>query len=282
MLNTLEQLRQCYDGLRPSEQKAAGYILNNPFKVLDMPIAKLAEVTSASEATIIRMCRKLNLKGYTELKLSISASMNGAKEYKDKYEDISRDASLSEIIQLVSNNNMRSIKLTHSLIDENQMEKAVKILNDARRIAVMGVGASGIVALDFEQKCKRINRWCESFTDGHSQLMSAVHLTDKDVVLAISYSGETVEIIDAMKVAQNHGAQTISITGYSDNWVQRNADINLFASPIEKNIRSGATASRIAQLNIVDVLFTALASINFEESVQMLDETREVLRKKTN
>ncbi|MCP3027903.1 MurR/RpiR family transcriptional regulator [Halobacillus sp. A5] len=281
MSNTLEQLRQCYQDLRRAEQKVAEYILENPFKVLGMPIAKLSEETATSEATIIRMCRSLSLKGYTELKLNISASLNGDKEYKDRYEDISADANLTDIIQLVSNNNMRSIKLTHSLIDEDQMEKAVFALNGARRIAVIGVGASAIVALDFEQKCKRINKWCEAFTDGHSQLTSAVHLTENDVVLAISYSGKTKEIVDTMKVVKERKAQTISITGYGKNVVQKLADVNLYASPIEKNIRSGATASRIAQLNIIDVLFTALASINFEESVRMLDETRAVLRKRT-
>ncbi|MFG6147787.1 MurR/RpiR family transcriptional regulator [Halobacillus sp. B23F22_1] len=281
MPNTIEKLRQCYQDLSRAEQKVAEYILENPFKVLGMPIANLSEETATSEATIIRMCRSLHLKGYTDLKLNISASLNGEKEYKDRYEDISADANLTDIIQLVSNNNMRSIKLTHSLIDEAQMEKAVSALNCARRIAVIGVGASAIVALDFEQKCKRINMWCEAFTDGHSQLTSAVHLTEKDVVMAISYSGETKEIVDTMKVVKERRAQTISITGYGNNVVQRLADVNLYASPIEKNIRSGATASRIAQLNIVDVLFTALASINFEDSVRMLDETREVLRKKT-
>ncbi|MFZ3577652.1 MurR/RpiR family transcriptional regulator [Virgibacillus sp. DJP39] len=278
MFNGMERVRQGSSTLRPSEKKVAQYIIENPKEILSMPIARLASITSVSEATIIRMCRSLQIKGFRELKLSISASINEDIVANDRYEDISAGASLAEIIKFVSNNNCRSIKSTLPLIDENEFSNAIKLLDSARKIIVIGVGASAIVALDFEQKCRRINKWCEALTDSHTQLTSAVHLDSKDVVVAISYSGKTKEIIDTVNIAKQKQASIISLTGYGFNTVQKLSNINLYASPLENSIRSAATASRIAQLNIIDILFTGLASLNFEQSVDFLDKTRDVIQ----
>ncbi|WP_099159819.1 MurR/RpiR family transcriptional regulator [Virgibacillus ndiopensis] len=278
MFNGMERIRQGIPSLRPSEKKVAEYIISYPKKVLNMPIAQLASKTTTSEATIIRMCRSLKIQGYRELKLSLSASFNEESIVTDRYKDISAGASISQIIKFVSHNNSRSIKNTLSIIEEREIETSINLLDEARKIVVIGVGASAIVALDFEQKCKRINKWCEALTDSHTQLTSAVHLNARDVVIAISYSGETKEIVDTIKIAKQNQAGVISLTGYGINKVQSLSDINLYASPLEKSIRSGATASRIAQLNIIDILFTGLASLNFEQSVDFLDKTREVIQ----
>ncbi|RKQ32529.1 MurR/RpiR family transcriptional regulator [Oceanobacillus halophilus] len=278
MQNGMERIRQGIKILNPSERKVAEFIFHNPQEILEMPIAKLSKKTNTSEATIIRMCRSLHFKGFRELKLSISASINQGNLEVNKYQDISADATLSEIIESISNNNMHAINSTLAIMDPKAMDEAVDLLNKARRIIAIGVGASAIVALDFEQKLKRINKWCEALTDSHTQLTSAVHLQANDLVLAVSYSGETKEIIDTLKIVTANHAKVISLTGYGTNTVQKMADVNLFASPIEKSIRSGATASRIAQLNVIDILFTGLASINYKQSVDYLDKTRKAIQ----
>lgn len=273
----MEKIRQGISTLKPSEQKVAQYIIENYEKVLTMPIAKLAKECNTSEPTIIRMCRSLQFKGFRDLKLSISASVYNKKFEIDRYKDLSTKLSILEITNFVSHNNLLSIEDTLSVLDVREVEKAVNLLNHSRRILAIGVGASAIVALDFEQKCKRINRWCDALWDSHSQLTSAVHLTANDTVLAISYSGETKEIMDTIKIAKQNNAKIISLTSFGNNSIQKMADINLFASSQEESIRSSATASRIAQLNIIDILYTGLASMNYEQSVEYLDRTREAI-----
>lgn len=278
MTNGISRIRQGVSSLKPSEKKVAEYILNNPEEVLNMSIASLAKESNVSEATIIRMCRALDFKGYQDLKLIISASINVNNDQPVKYQDISENGSVTDIVKAVSFNNLRSIEDTLSVLDINEVEKAIIALDGARKIDVYGVGASGIIGLDFEQKCKRINRWCEAYSDNHTQLTSAAHITSKDVVLAISYSGETKEIIESVNVAKRNGAIIISVTGYSNNTVRSLADINLFASSVEQNMRSGAMASRIAQLNIIDIIFTGIASRNYQNSVDYLDRTRDAIK----
>lgn len=278
MTNGISRIRQGISSLKPSEKKVADYILNNPEEVLEMSIASLAKASKVSEATIIRMCRALDFKGYQDLKLIISASINGNNDQPVKYQDISKSGSVSDIVKAVSFNNLRSIEDTLSVLDINEVEKAIIALDGARKIDVYGVGASGIIGQDFEQKCKRVNRWCEAYSDNHTRLTSAAHITSKDVVLVISYSGETQEIIESVQVAKRNGATIISVTGYSNNTVRNLADINLFASSVEQNIRSGAMASRIAQLNIIDIIYTGIASRNYQETVNYLDRTRDVIK----
>ncbi|KIY23863.1 MULTISPECIES: MurR/RpiR family transcriptional regulator [Mesobacillus] len=279
MENGLERIRQGISILKPSERKVSEYILDNPKEILQMPIAVLSKKTNTSEATIIRMCRSLHFKGYSELKLNIAAALPQKNPIEHKYQDISPDSSLSETISQIASNNIYSIKNTLSVNDEEVMKKVIQGLHTARRIAIIGVGASGIVALDFEQKLKRINKWCEALIDSHSQLVSVINLNDEDVLFAISYSGETKEIINAVNIAKKNNIKVISLTEYSNNTLQKLADHNLFVSSTENFIRSAATASRISQLTIIDILFTGLASLYFDEAVKYLDKTREVISK---
>lgn len=274
----LERVQQGCATLKPAEKRVAIYILNHHEKVLMMPIKQLAKKCQTSEATVIRMCRSLQFRGYRELKISISASTAKPQDLNERYRDLTSDAGVGEIVRVISNNNLRSIEATISVIDEATIEQAVDVLSIARKIMVIGVGASAIVALDFEQKCQRINRWCEALIDSHAQLTSAVHLTPEDVVIAVSYSGETAEIIETLNIARNNHAKIISITCYGKNQVQKLADINLYVSALEQSVRSGATASRIAQLTIIDILFMSLASKNYTQSIDYLERTREAIQ----
>ncbi|WP_209020982.1 MurR/RpiR family transcriptional regulator [Evansella clarkii] len=279
--NGLVKIKESASHLKPSEQKVANYIINHPQEILDLSISKLAKVCKVSEATIIRMCRSLGFKGFKELKLNISASLSMNETLNTKYEDISELKYFTEvkhIVDFVTINNLKSIENTLSIIDYGAVEQAINILDSARKIDVYGVGASGVIAIDVEQKFARINRWCQAYPDNHGQLTSAAHLTDKDTVLAISYSGETQEIIDSIKIAKQNGAKIISLTKYGKSRITQMADVCLFASSLEKSIRSGAMASRIAQLNIIDIIYTGVASKNYEEAVKYLESTRKSIK----
>jgi DNA-binding MurR/RpiR family transcriptional regulator len=273
----ITRIQQGVTSLKPAEQKVAQYILEHQVEVLSMSIARLAQESQVSEATIIRMCRALQFKGYQDLKLRISASLNSGTNEKMEYRDISANGSIQEIIHAVSSNNLQSIQDTLSVLDKDEVEKAIVALEKARKVDVYGVGASALIAHDFEQKFQRINRWCQAFSDNHSQLTSASHLTDQDVVLVISYSGETKEIIESIKQAKQNQATVISLTKYGHSTVRSLSDIHLYASSLEQSMRSGAMASRIAQLNVIDIIFTGIASRQYDETVHYLEKTRNAL-----
>ncbi|MFP3388657.1 MurR/RpiR family transcriptional regulator [Brevibacillus sp. SIMBA_040] len=275
MLNGgLVSLQAILDELKPSERKVAQFILAHPEDVVKLSVQKLAELSGVSEATIIRLARSLNMKGYQELKLRIAGDLTKQTTATGSYQEIMMEGSVESIMQAVSWNNVQSIQDTLSVLSNEEVKKAVDALSGARKIDVYGVGASAVIADDIRQKFSRINLWCEAYSDFHAQLTSAVNLTDKDVVIGISYSGQTEDIIQSLTEARQQGATIITLTKFGPSPVADLAHIRLFTSSVEKSIRSGAMASRIAQLNVIDILFITMVSRKQEEVIPLLEKTR--------
>jgi DNA-binding MurR/RpiR family transcriptional regulator len=274
MLNGgLVSLQAILDELKPSEQKVAQYILAHPEEVVKLSVQKLAELSGVSEATIIRLARTLNMKGYQELKLRIAGDLNKQSNL-GSYQEIMMEGSVDSIMNAVSWNNIQSIQDTLSVLSSDEVKRAADAVTQARKIDVYGVGASAVIAADIKQKFSRINLWCEAYADFHAQLTSAVTLSEQDVVIGISYSGQTEDIIQSLTEARQQGATIITLTKFGPSPVADLADIRLFTSSVEKSIRSGAMASRIAQLNVIDILFITMVSRQQEEVIPLLEKTR--------
>ncbi|MGG4456320.1 MULTISPECIES: MurR/RpiR family transcriptional regulator [Brevibacillus] len=274
MLNGgLVSLQAILDQLKPSERKVADYILAHPEDVVKLSVQKLAELSGVSEATIIRLARSLNMKGYQELKLRVAGDLTKQTAI-GSYQEIMMEGSVESIMQAVSWNNIQSIQDTLSVLSNEEVKKAVDVLSVARKIDVYGVGASAVIADDIRQKFSRINLWCEAYSDFHAQLTSAVTLTEKDVVIGISYSGQTEDIIQSLTEAKQQGATIITLTKFGPSPVAELANIRLFTSSVEKSIRSGAMASRIAQLNVIDILFITMISRMQEQVIPLLEKSR--------
>ncbi|MBD2866400.1 MULTISPECIES: MurR/RpiR family transcriptional regulator [Paenibacillus] len=269
----LVALKAILDQLKPSERKVADYILKHPKEVVKLSVQKLAEFSGVSEATIIRLSKTMNMKGFQELKLRIAGDLSSSLP-AGTYEEIKMGASVEAIIQAVSNNNKQSIQDTTAVLSSEEVGKAAEVLSKARKIDVYGMGASAVIAQDVYQKLSRINWWCQAYSDFHAQLTSAVTLTNKDVAFGISYSGQTDEIIQSLTEAKKQGATIITLTKFGSSPVADLGDIRLFTSSVEQSIRSGAMASRIAQLNVVDILFITIASRQQNKVIPMLEKTR--------
>lgn len=275
MLNGgLVSLQAILDELKPSERKVAQFILKQPEDVVKLSVQKLAELSGVSEATIIRLARSLNMKGYQELKLRIAGDLNKQTAGVGSYQEIMMEGSVESIMQAVSWNNVQSIQDTLSVLSSEEVKRAADAMSRARKIDVYGVGASAVIADDIKQKLSRINLWCEAYSDFHAQLTSAVNLTEQDVAFGISYSGQTEDIIQSLTEAKQQGATIISLTKFGSSPVADLASIRLFTSSVEKSVRSGAMASRIAQLNVIDILFIAMVSRKQEEVIPLLEKTR--------
>jgi DNA-binding MurR/RpiR family transcriptional regulator len=274
----LVRLREILTEITPSERKVAEFILNSPEQMIGMSVAQLAQQSGGSQAAVIRLCKSMGLKGYQELMLKVAGDLQ-----KDGgsagYQEIRRDDTIEQIIQSVSNNNIQSIRDTIKVLDGAMVKRAVDALQRAKRIFFFGLGASNLIALDAQLKFMRINKTCLTFTDPDLQLISSVMLTKDDVAVCISYSGETSAIIECIKRAEELGATTVSITKYGNNSVSSHADIPLYITSTENEIRSGATSSRITQLNVIDILYLGVASMEFEQSVVHLEKSRSIIKK---
>lgn len=276
----LVRLKEMYQELNPSEQKAAAYILQEPERMIELSIAQLADESGSSQAAIVRLCKSMGVKGYQDLKLKVAGDLQQgqANGHVGGYQEIRPGESVENVIQFVSSNNVQSILDTVKVLDSDIVQQAVEALDRAQRIYFYGIGASNLIALDAQQKFLRISKTALAFPDPHVQLTASVTLSESDVAVGISYSGETKPVISAMRTAKERGAVTISITKYGNTTLSTEADYPLFISSTEHEIRSGALASRISQLNVIDILYLGVASRNYEQSVEYLDRSRKVVR----
>jgi DNA-binding MurR/RpiR family transcriptional regulator len=274
----LARLETALGTLKPTERVAAQYILENTETVITLSVQKLAERAGVSEATLVRLSRSLHCKGFQELKLHIAADLSQSVKPAEAYQEIAIDGSIEDLIDSISNNNMSSIQDTRSVLSSESVARAIETISAARKIALFGVGASAIIAEDFRQKLMRIDRWCEIGAGFDIMATVAANLTSADVVFGISYSGQTEDMIRAIDIAKQRGAKIITLTRFGSNPVADLADIQLFTSSLEKSIRSGAMASRIAQLNVIDIVYVGVAGKHYERSVDALENTRRAVK----
>lgn len=280
MKGGLLRIREALPSIKPAELNVAHYILKNPDEIITLSVSELAERSESSQAAIIRMCKHLGLEGFKELKLRIAGDLqsdlqNGTEEYAE----LKPNDDVPTYMKIITENNIQSLRDTLNLLDTESVKSAVEAIYRANRIDFYGVGASQLIAQDAQQKFMRISKHTTAYNDTHLQLTSAVTLTSQDVAVGISYSGETSQTLTAMEYAKKTGATLIAVTRYGTSPLNQLADISLTISSKESDIRSAATSSRIAQLNVIDILFTAVAAKNYEQSKFYLKRSRDVLKK---
>lgn len=282
MSGNLIKIREIVNNLSPSEKKVAQFILEKPEQISNLSIGELAEKSGSSEATVVRLCKTLGFNGYKDFKISITKDIAymSKDEEGEQYTDVEPGDTLESIVQNISYNNKKSIDNTLDIISFDAIQAAVSAIISADKIDFYGVGASNIIATDAMQKFTRINKIVTSYSDPHLQIASAANLNKGDVAVAISYSGDTKDTFESIKVAKESRATTISITKFGQSPISEICDINLFVSAPEISIRSGAMSSRIAQLNVIDILFAAVASKQFDIAKRYLENTRKAIRKK--
>lgn len=270
-------IEQQLSELRGKERTLAQYILANPETVIHMSISELAKKSGASTATITRFSRRLQCNGFPDLKMKLSTDLSHNSKI-GVYQDIVQGNPLSKIVSAIEANHLRSISDTTKLIDMQHLSLAIDRLNQARKIDIYGVATSGVIAQDFYQKLIRIGKMATAFDDSHMQITSASSLNESDVAIGISYSGETCEIIDALRCAKQNGAFTISLTKLGKSTLSTEADVALFSSSLEAGMRRGDMASRIAQLHMIDILFTGMITREFDPYVSNLEQSYQMVK----
>lgn len=264
--------------LPDSERKAAMYILENPGEVIQLTVGELAEKSQTSKAAIIRMCRSLELKGFQDLRLRIAGDITSVGEEQSR--DIRPNEATDSIIQKMTGNSVLAVRNTAAILDKSEVEKAAALMGEARSIRFFGIGSSMIIAKDAAQKLQRIKKNATAAADLHELAVQVATMEKYDVLFVVSFSGETKECQQALELGKEYGVKTISLTGSGSNSVSNIANIKLFVSPTkEAMLRSGATSSRIAMLHAMDILFMVIATRDYENIIQHIDETRAAIKK---
>lgn len=271
------RVRSIYDSLSNAEKKVADYFLNNVENVFNLPIAELAQEAGVSKVTWVRFCKAIGFEGLKDLKRVLFAQMHKMADENtaEPFSDIREIVSMKTLIEGIRQNSIQAIQDTASMLDPVSLEKAANGILNAKTVRIFGVGASGIVGADLHSKLMRINKYSYFSTDPHTQLTYAANMTPQDVAVLISMSGKTKEILEVLSLAKQCNTPTIALTKYSKTPLALNADTVLSVSAPEISMRSGAMSSRLAQLMVIDALFTATAHMDYEAVAINLERSHE-------
>ncbi len=281
-MNVLQYIKQNFESFTDREKLIAEYLLGNKKSIINMSAKEIGDVTSTSAPTVVRFSKKIGFDSLNEMKLQLSLNLRNDEDNSD-FEYLNGDLSTKNIIYGIKASIDSIMNQTIGILKEEELEKAVAILNKAKNIYIFSVGVSSLVGMDFYYKLSRINKRCIAHADTHLQITSSALMEKGDVAIAISYSGETKEVIRCAKNAKEAGIPVISITKASINNTLANiSDIVLQVPFVEKTLREGAMSSRISQLAIIDMLFIGMAKNNLKAVEEKLRVTRKAVEELKN
>lgn len=274
-LGALDRLRALSASLPRKAARIAAVILSRPGDVVHMSVTELAEQAGASEGSVVALCQQIGLRGFQQLKLALARDLVQPVQFI--HEDVSREDDTRTVIDKMFASGLQALEETRRVLDAGAMRRAVELIRGAERVEVYGIGSAAPIAEDAHYRLLRIGVRSSVAIDSHVQAISASLTGPKVATLTISHSGATHETLAATRLARQAGARTICITNYGRSPLLAHAEVVLHTAARETKFRTEAMTSRIAQLGIVDALIACLALSTYDNAVETIRRTNEVL-----
>jgi len=247
--NILLHLRQGLPGYSPTLQKLGDFILGEPQKVLYLTITELAKESDTSEASVTRLCRHLGCKGYTEFKMALALDVQQNQPTIPASED-----SIGELVE----ESVQALRDTGKLINREVLQQAGLCLHQASSVHIYGVAASAITGDYLHYKLLRLGKTAQLFNDMHRAAMSAATLGKGDLVIAISSSGSTKDLLHVVNLAKKRQAQVLLLSNTLRSPLASLADMLLVAAKPEGPLSAGSLNAKVGAMLLVEVLIGEL------------------------
>ncbi|MEE0801623.1 MAG: MurR/RpiR family transcriptional regulator [Gemmiger sp.] len=276
--NFWQILSEKHDSLTKSGRIVAEYLTRHAEDAQYLSISSLARECQVAEATIFRFCRSLGFDGYNEMKIALAqanATQSPAASYK--LEPGTDTATLAGHAAAAS---IEAINGTRSALDPAALDQAATLLQRARQVFCMGQGGSMYLAQDIWARFANISTKFHLAGDSHMQAITASLMGPEDVVLFISYSGATRDLMETLRLVKNNGAKVILLTHYADAPGAGLADVVLLCGARENPLDSGSITVKIAFLYVAEVLVLRYTLDNQELTAIARDRTSRALAPK--
>jgi RpiR family transcriptional regulator, carbohydrate utilization regulator len=276
--NLISKIKERRDQLRKSERKVADFVLEQTQAVLGMRIVDVAAGAEVSEPTVVRFCHALDVDGFQAFKLQLAQHLGASSSYSQFSVDDSD--TITDLSHKVFDSTIGSLITVRDELDPQALERAIEAINRAKRVEFYGFGASGSVASDAQHKFFRLQLSSAAYTDPHIQHMSAISLSPKDVVVAISQSGRTKALIQSVELALDAGATVVGLAP-QDTPLSKLSTIPIFVNMEEDLQVFTPVSSRIAHLLVIDVLAMGVARLRkdlLKDYLKRINKSLKVLR----
>jgi len=271
------RIRMMLPDMSPFEARITEFLLRNDFDDT-LPLKQVADVAGVSEAMVVKTAKKLGFDGFCELRAALV-------EYKrlpsvDLHQEVTPDDTAQMIVQKVFRTSIQALEETLAILDIAAFERAAELIHSSRQRDFYGLGGSAQIARDVAHKFLRIGIRASVFDDTHMMAMSANLLGPGDLAIAFSHSGRSAGLVDAVQFAKSNGASIIAISNYDTGPIAEIADVVLCSTAQGSPLTGENAAARIAQLNIMDAVFVAVAQKGYAQAEQNLARTMAAVQTK--
>lgn len=277
-MSILKQLEEPNFKATKSDRVLIEYIKENIEDVVYKPISQISKESGIGEATITRFSKKMGYSGLHDFKVTLSREISGLKNRKIINRSIENDEGVMESARKLFDSNIRILENTFNIIDGNDIEKATDMIINAKKVFFIGIGYSGMTAEDSNYKFSRIGFNCMSLDSSHDMIMMAALMDEDDVVVAISHSGETDEIVKAVSIAKANGARVISVTEDKSSRLRDVSDVSLRYFSGESILETGSISSKLAQFFVIDLVYTQVVKERYAEVVERKIKTTDAIK----
>ena len=261
--SVINQICDSMDTFFETEKKIGNFIIHHPKEIVDMTVGELAKKCQVSEASVSRFCKKIDMKGFHHLKISIAKEMVSQSEDDELSNHISVD-DLEQSLKNILANKVAELTQTVSMMNSENLQDILKRINNAQNVLFAAVGNTVPVAMDGAYKLNQIGISAVSTPVWETQLAYSYNLSPDDVVIAISNSGESTGVINILEAAKQKKATTISITNSEKSTIAKISDYHITTATREKLFLDEYRFSRVSATMVIEVLYLFLTSMRKE------------------
>jgi len=281
-LDAFEKISNAYYHLTAAEKKVADYVIIHQRDTQYMSISELAEACGVAEATISRFSKRLNYKGYNAFKLGVANSLAGrASNIGNPLSgEVRPEDSVSDMCQKLFTAELDALEQTLSFLRPEAVTAAGDLLEKADKVICMGQGGSLIMAEEAAHLFSTAFSKYYAVCDSHMQTIAAAQMGPGDVILFISYSGATRDLLEISRLARGRGAKIILITRFPKSPGASMADVVLQCGANENPLQMGSVAARVAAIFVLDILFSEVCRRDLEGCQARRREVADALAEK--
>lgn len=277
-MSILEQLESPTFKVTKSDKLLIAYIKENIEDVFYKPISQIAKESNIGEATITRFVKKMNFNGLQDFKVTLAQEISTMNKKNIINKNIQNDEPALDTAKKLLSSNITTLENTVEIINSTDVHNCARLIINAKKVYFIGIGYSGIIAQDSNYKFMRIGLNCVSFDSSHTMIMMSSIMEEGDLIVAISHSGETEEIIKTVKLARVNNAKIISITENKNSELKDISDVHLSYVSGETVLETGSISSKLAQFFIIDLVYTQVVKELSNEAIERKIKTTNAIK----
>ncbi|MGL5378437.1 MurR/RpiR family transcriptional regulator [Clostridium sp.] len=276
-MKILDKLNNPEIKLTKSQESLTKYMKENIEDVAYKSISEIAKENGVGDATITRFVKRFGFNSFQEFKLTIAKETYGEREENIINPSITQEDGINEVASKLVKSSVEVLENNLKILDTNKINYCIDKILNANKVYFIGIGYSGNIAMEASYKFMRIGLNCNGLADGHTMIMLSSIMNKDDLVISISHTGDTKEIITASKLAKENNVTVIGITSNEKSELNEISDVVIPYTSNESLFETGSLSTKTAQMFLLDLIYTQVVKSRFSESVdKKLKTTRAI------